>query len=87
MPTKHQRIPVTKDEELETALARVRPLFPDTSAARIVHDLAVRGAAEVVREREQHEAAIERLIAFSHDPRTFVDLEVLTDVKRLAWGE
>jgi hypothetical protein len=65
MPTKHPRIPVTKDPALAEALARVERYFDGAPAARIVHDLAIKGAEALVEEQRRHDEAIERLIAWS----------------------
>jgi hypothetical protein len=42
--TLRRRITVTKDDELASALERMRPYFPDKPAAALVHDLAIKGA-------------------------------------------
>jgi len=45
MPSKHERIGVLKDDALAEALDSVAPLVgAETPAARLVHDLAIRGA-------------------------------------------
>jgi hypothetical protein len=45
VPTRRDRIPVTKDPELAAALERVAALVPPgVKPAALVHDLAVRGA-------------------------------------------
>jgi hypothetical protein len=49
--TLRQRITVTRDDELASALERMRPYFPDKPAAALVHDLAIKGA-EAVEEEE-----------------------------------
>jgi hypothetical protein len=87
MPTKHQRIPVTNDDELAEALARVGSLYPGAATARLVHDLAVKGADAALREDEERGAAIDRLVAFSSDPSSLTDVETLERVDELAWGE
>ena len=87
MPTPWKRIPVTQDPELTDALHRVAPYFPAVAPARIVHDLAVKGAEVVVHEQRMSEDAIERLIAFSTEPGDLVDWEVLEQIDELAWGE
>lgn len=85
MPTKHARIPVTNDPELEEALARVEPYFAGMQRARVVHDLAVKGAEAVAREQQEREEALERLVAFSTERRDLVDWDVLERVDELAW--
>jgi hypothetical protein len=88
MPTKHSRIPVTCDEELSEALARVEAtLGRDVPRARLVHDLAVRGASAVVEETENRQAALDRLAVLSTDPRNpLFDREVLRRIDQEAWG-
>ena len=85
MPTPHRRIPVIEDSELAEALARVAPLFPKTAPARLVHDLAIRGAEEFIHERRVSENAIEQLVAFSTEGRDLVDWDVLEGIDALAW--
>lgn len=85
MPTKHQRIAVTKDEELAEALARVEPHFPGAPTSKVVHDLAVRGAEAVIEDERRRREAIESLIAWSTDPNSDMDREALLNVRRVAW--
>ena len=87
MPTNHRRIPVTNDPELADALASVESHFPGAPAARLVHDLAIKGAQLVVREERARDEAIERLIAFSTGKDSLVDWDVLERVDELAWAE
>ena len=86
MPTKHQRIPVTNDPDLTEALRRVEPLFQGAPAARIVHDLAIKGAEAMEREQDQRVAAIERLIERSTTRSEGLDWDVLENVDDLAWA-
>lgn len=87
MPTPHKRIPVIEDPALAEALARVAPLFPKTAPARLVHDLAIRGAEQFIHERRVAENAIEQLVAFSTTRRDLIDWDVLERVDSLAWDE
>jgi predicted Zn-dependent protease len=88
MPTKHPRIPVTKDPALAEALARVERYFDGAPAARIVHDLAIKGAEALVEEQRRHDEAIERLIAWStrRGPDA-LDWEVLARARDEAWRD
>ena len=61
LPARFQRIPVTNDPELAAALARVEGHFRGAPAARIVHDLALKGAEALERERGERGAAVERV--------------------------
>jgi hypothetical protein len=87
VPTHWKRIAVTQDPELTEALERVAPFYPDVPPARLVHDLAVKGAEAVEEERRRSAEAVERLIALSTDPNGPIDWEVLERIDELAWGE
>jgi hypothetical protein len=87
MPTRYRRIPVTNDPELAQALGRVAHYFPGAPAARVVHDLAVRGAEAMEREQHDQREALERLVAFSTERRDLIDWDVLEHIDELAWGE
>lgn len=87
MPTSHKRIPVTQDSELTEALERVAAYYPKTPPARIVHDLAVKGAAAVVEERQSSDHSIEQLISFSTERSELIDWDVLERIDGLAWSE
>ena len=65
MPTKHQRIAVTNDAQLREALARVEAIFNGVPTAKVVHDLAVKGAQAVVDDERRRRDAIQRLIEWS----------------------
>ena len=85
MPTNWKRVNVTCDSELSDALESVAPYFRDAPAARVVHDLAVRGAQDVVREHGERDAAAERLVALSTNRESAIDWDVLARVDELAW--
>ena len=87
MPTRYRRIPVTNDPPLAEALARVERHFDGAPAAKIVHDLAIKGAEAVEREQGDRAQAIERLIALFTEPNDALDLDYLKHVRELAWGE
>lgn len=87
MPTQHPRIPVTKDAALADALATVARYYRGKKLATIVHDLAVKGAEAVVRERQAKDEAIERLIAVSTQRSELLSWEVLENIDDLAWRE
>ena len=87
MPTHWKRIAVTEDPELSEALSRVAPFYPGIAQARLVHDLAVKGAEAVEDERRRSAQLIEELIAISTDPNGPLDREVLKRIDELAWGE
>ena len=86
MPTKHPRIPVTADAALAGALARVAPYTGALPAARLVHDLAIRGADAVVADADRRQRSLERLADVSTGEAPLLDLAVLDRVDELAWG-
>jgi len=83
VPTKHQRVAVLKDEELAQALERVEALFPGVPAARVVHDLAIRGAEAALADAARRRAALEALVAWSTGDD--IDREALLTVRQTAW--
>ena len=87
MPTRHRRIPVTNDPELAAALGRVAAQFSGVPAARVVRDLAIKGAEALEREQRARKEAIERLVAFSTERQGLIDWDVLERVDELAWGD
>ena len=87
MPTNWKRVNVTRDPELSDALQSVAPYFRDAPAARVVHDLAVRGAQEVIREHRERDAAVERLVTLSTERESAIDWDVLARVDELAWSK
>jgi hypothetical protein len=83
VPTKHSRIAVVKDPPLAEAIERVRPLFGSAPAARIVHDLALEGAAALGEREAARRAALKRVAAL--DISEYVDMDVLANVRERAW--
>jgi hypothetical protein len=83
VPTKHSRIAVVNDPPLAEAIERVRLLFGDAPAARIVHDLALEGAAALAEREAERRAALRRVAAL--DISEYVDMDVLARVEELAW--
>ncbi len=88
MPTSHDRIAVTKDpalaEALDLAAALTKPGTPD---ARLVHDLAIRGAHALLAAHRDDDEAVERLIRRSTAGDPAYDPEILADIDRLGWGQ
>lgn len=87
MPTRYQRIPVTNDPELADALARVARFYVDAPAARVVRELAIKGADALEREESERQAAIESLIVFSTQRTELIDWEVLERGREAVWGQ
>ena len=86
MPTKYPRISVTNDRELAEALDRVAPHFQGTPMARMVRELALRGADALEQEEAERKAALERLATLSTERGDLIDWDVLERVRGLAWG-
>jgi hypothetical protein len=88
MPTSHDRIAVTKDPALAEALGRAGPLTkPGTPEARLVHDLAIRGAQAILEARQDDDEAIERLIRRTTGEDPGYDRDVLLEIDRLGWDQ
>lgn len=69
------------------ALDRVAPLLePNQPAATLVHDLAIRGARDLLAEHARRADAIERLIERSTSTDPGFDVEVAQRIDELAWG-
>jgi len=83
MPTKHPRVNVTRDPELNAAISRARPLMNGAAEATIVHDLAIRGAAALVEDERVRSEALEDLIAWSLGDD--MDRETLRTIDDRAW--
>jgi hypothetical protein len=87
MATRFDRIPVTKDPALAEALDRARPLIgADKPTARLVHDLAIKGAEAVVQERRQRAEQLAWAARATTAPRTPWDARILERIDELAWG-
>ncbi len=83
--TRHQRIQVPRDLELDRAIARGRSvLAPGAPSSKIVHELAIRGAAALDRDREAEDRARDFLIGAA-EGNSGLDLRELCDVRDRAW--
>lgn len=51
MPTKHRRIALTADPELEAAIAAARRELGDAPESKLVRELAIRGARDLEPDR------------------------------------
>lgn len=80
MATLHPRIQVTVDPELARALAQVDPA--PSSRARLVRDLALRGAEVVHAEREAMQSATDVLLGIASGEIPY-DFEALAEI----WAE
>jgi len=83
--SRHRRIQVPCDPELDRAIARARGAFkPGAPSSQIVHALAVRGAQALEQDREAEEHARAFLISVA-EGASGLDLERLRDVRDRAW--
>ncbi|MGA8365460.1 MAG: hypothetical protein WB709_13220 [Solirubrobacteraceae bacterium] len=85
MTTRHPRIQVPRDPELDRAITRGRGVLgPGIPSSQIVHALAVRGAAALDRDRDAEDRARDFLISAA-DGDSGLDLEGLGDMRDRAW--
>ncbi len=85
MPTKHRRIAIVEDEELAASLAEVSPFVDEkTSKAKLIRDLAMRGAERILEEQRGRREALERLAEWSTTPGA-MDREALLTARE-SWG-
>jgi hypothetical protein len=83
--SRHPRIQVPRDPELDRAIAHGRgALGPGTPSSKIVHALAVAGAAALDQDREAQRSARDFLISAA-EGSSGLDLERLRDVRDRAW--
>ena len=86
MPTKHPRIGVVRDEELDVAITTARAITGENADARIVHDLAVAGAKALSEQSDRKRLSLERIAAWSTgEVEPPWDPEVLARVRDEAW--
>lgn len=85
MASRHRRIQVPCDPELDRAIARARCVFKaGAPSSEIVHALAVRGAQALEQDREAEGHARAFLISVA-EGTSGLDLERLRDVRDRAW--
>ena len=81
VPTKHPRIAVTSDPELEEALERVRTVTGTGEAdATLVRRLAVEGAQREVEASRARRGAAEALFAAMDSGGFAIDLEAIDEL-------
>ena len=85
MPTRHERIGVVKDDELSAALQSVAGIVPpNTPAATLVRDLAIRGASALRQDEERRAAALRQLADWSTGANPPWDADVLARIDELS---
>ncbi|MGH3025738.1 MAG: hypothetical protein ACRDLR_04760 [Gaiellaceae bacterium] len=77
---------MTEDPALAEALARVVSLYPGVPAARLVHDLAIKGAETAAEERAESDRKIQELIKLSTEGEGLMTPEGLKRIDEDAWG-
>lgn len=83
--SRHPRIQVPRDPEVQRAIERGRALTgPRAPASQVVRALALRGAAALDADREAEEKAHEFLVSAA-EGRSGLDLESLRTVRDRAW--
>ncbi len=85
IPTRHPRISVTNDPELDAVITRARIWMDGAPDATIVHDLAIRGAEAMAQDEELRREALDRLARWATDPDSSMDRETLLRIDELAW--
>jgi hypothetical protein len=90
MPTRHRRIQVTEDPELERALRSAAPhLPPGLSRSGQVRQLAIVGARNLAgdadSEARRHELLERHAKRFEHPEDAGIDWELLRTGKQRAW--
>jgi hypothetical protein len=85
MASRHPRIQVPRDHELDRAIRRGRVVLgTGAPSSQVVHALAVRGAAALDQDRQAQGAAREFLIRVA-EGTSGLDLERLRSVRDRAW--
>jgi hypothetical protein len=85
--TRFDRIAVTKDEALATALDRASALIgTGKPAATLVHDLAIRGVDALVEEERERSRQLAWVAEVTTSSQIPWDTEVLDRIDELAWG-
>lgn len=88
MPSKHQRIAVTADDELTDALQRVRAATGTREAdATLVRRLAIDGAGRELAAGLERRAAAEALFAAMDEGRFALDLNAIDELNTPATAE
>jgi hypothetical protein len=86
MASRHPRIQVPRDPELDRAIARARGMLgAGAPSSQVVHALAVRGAAALEDDRQAQDHARAFLLSVAEGD-SGLDLERLRTVRDRAWG-
>jgi hypothetical protein len=83
--SRHPRIQVPRDPELDRAITRARGILgPRAPSSQVVHALAVRGAAALEQDQAAEERAREFLISVAEET-SGLDLGRLRSVRDRTW--
>jgi hypothetical protein len=83
--SRHPRIQISRDPELEQAITRGRSVLgTGVPSSQVVHALAVRGAAALEQDRQAQDRARDFLISVA-DGSSGLDLKRLRTVRDRAW--
>lgn len=86
VPSGNRRIAITEDPELAEALRSVVPYFESGQpTSRIVRDLAIQGARQVLEDEERRQRSIEYLIEWSTN-MSEEQRELLREARRSSVG-
>jgi len=85
VPTKHPRISVVRDTELDEALERVERLLGPGKPATRVRELAIRGAHALLEAEARRQQLLERLIKRMSTPGWMGGMTA-EEIERGAWG-
>jgi hypothetical protein len=85
MATRHPRLQIARDPELDRAIARARALLgPGLPASQVVHRLALRGADALEADAAAAGGGRDFLVAVA-DGASGLDLDSLRTVRDRAW--
>lgn len=86
MASRHPRVQVPRDPDLERAITRGRnALGPSTPISQVVHELALRGAEAFENDQAATQRAVEFAIGVA-EGQSGLDLESLKTVRERAWS-
>jgi hypothetical protein len=86
MASRHPRVQVSRDPDLERAIMRARTVMgPSTPTSRVVHELALRGAEALESDRAAAQRAVDFALSVA-DGTSALDLESLKTARDRAWS-
>ena len=86
MASRHPRVQVSRDPDLERAIKRGRTVLgPSTPTSRVVRELALRGAEAFENDQAAKQRAVDFAISVA-DGTSGLDLESLKTARDRAWS-